>query len=464
MSDALARASTVAFLLLAAALPWSVAPISIALVLCAALTLLVWGVRGAQAEGEARARWVSTPVDLPALAWIAALAIASVFAVDPGQSWPRVAKGLLLLLVPVAAYHARDERIARRAVAILLVSAAAAAVFALARFIAAGPEFPNRVRGAVGHPLTYGGQALLLASLATAIAIRCRGRWRTGALVALGVLLAALAGTYTRSAWIGYVAAVAVIVAFTRARWLGAVAGGVAALALVMPGAYRARALSIFDPQSPWNRERVHMWEAGVRMFRDHPWTGVGLQDLHSLYETYKPAGAVEPAGHLHSVYVQVAATMGVVGLAALVFLAAGLMRASSRALREARRSRPGAGPVASGAPLAISGAPRAPSGAPRAISRENFAAAISLGVSAALAGFLVSGLMEWNLGDEELLDLLCVLVGIAFAAASWARARHGTSDLEEGPALVERLPDQPLGASANLRRNQATSGVSPTR
>jgi O-antigen ligase len=280
VTEALARASALSFLVLAAALPWTVAPMSIALVLCAALTILLWQLPGGP-------RWVRTPVDFPALVWIAALAAASFFAVDAPASWPRVLKGFLLILVPVSAYHARDERVARRAVAILLVSGGVAAVFAITRFVLQGPEFPNRVRGAVGHPLTYGGQAMLLGTLATAIAIRCKGRWRWGALLALGVILPALAGTYTRSAWIGYIAAVVTILAFTRARWLAALGGVLTALALVLPGAYRARAFSIFDPQNPWNRERVHMWEAGLRMLRDHPWTGVGLQDLHSLYERY---------------------------------------------------------------------------------------------------------------------------------------------------------------------------------
>ncbi|HYQ89457.1 MAG TPA: O-antigen ligase family protein [Candidatus Binatia bacterium] len=403
MTEALARASALSFLLLAAALPWTVAPMSIALVLCAALTILLWQLPGGP-------RWVRTPVDFPALVWIAALAAASLFAVDAPASWPRVIKGFLLILVPVSAYHAREERVARRAVAILLVSGGVAAVFALTRFVLQGPAFPNRVRGAVGHPLTYGGQAMLLGSFATAIAIRCKGRWRWGALLALGAVLPALAGTYTRSAWIGYIAAVVVILAFTRARWLAALGGVLTALALVLPGAYRARAFSIFDPQNPWNRERVHMWEAGLRMLRDHPWTGVGLQDLHSLYERYKSPGAIEPAGHLHSVYVHVAATMGIVGLAALVFLAAGLLRAASRGFRDSRHS-------------------------------PEFGAAISLGVTAALVGFLVSGLMEWNLGDEELVDLLYVLVGIAFAMAN-----------------------QPLGVIENRRRVQATSPPSPTR
>jgi O-antigen ligase len=403
VTEALARASALSFLLLAAALPWTVAPMSIALVLCAALTILLWQLPGGT-------RWVRTPVDLPALAWIAALAIASLFAVDPAHSWPRVFKGCLLLLVPVSAYHARDERLARRAVAVLLVSAGVAAIFALTRFLLQGPEFPNRVRGAVGHPLTYGGQAMLLGTVAFALAIRCKGRWRVGAWVALAAILPALAGTYTRSAWIGSIAALAVILPFTRARWLLALAGGLAALAFVLPGAYRARAFSILDPQNPWNRERVHMWEAGLRMLRDHPWTGVGLQDLHSLYERYKSPGAIEPAGHLHSVYVHVAATMGIVGLAALVFLAAGLLRTASRGFRDSRNS-------------------------------TEFGAAISLGVTAALVGFFVSGLMEWNLGDEELVDLLYVLVGIAFAAAN-----------------------QPLGAIANRRRAQVTSPPSPAR
>lgn len=382
--EVLARASAVAFLALVATLPWSVAPMSIAVVLCAALTILLC----VRPRG---ARWVRTPVDLPALAWIAALVLASAFALDPARSWPRVTKGFLLLIVPVAALHARNESLARRALSVLLFSGGAAALYALGRFFLQGPHFPNRVQGAVGHPLTYGGQAMILASLGTAIALRSRGRWRLGTLLALAVLLPALAGTYTRSAWLGYVAALGTIVAFTRARWLLALTAGLAILAGLLPGAYRARAFSSFDPGSRWNVERIHMWEAGARMTRDRPWTGVGLQDLHSLYERYKPAGAVEPAGHLHSVYVQVSATMGIVGLIALAILMSGLLRSASRGLR-----------------------------APP----ESFAGAVSLGVTAALVGFLVSGLFEWNFGDEELLDLLYVLIGIAFASGSWVRPR----------------------------------------
>ena len=422
--NSIASLASVSFLLLVATLPWTVAPMSVALVLCAALTILLWQLPGRETFPI---RWVRTPVDLPAVIWIAALAIVSLFAIDPQASWPRVTKGLLLLLVPVTVYHAREETVARKAVAILLVSAGIAAVYAITRFVVQGPDFPNRVKGAVGHPLTYGGQAMLVAAIASAIAIRSEGRWRTGALLTLGALLPALAGTYTRSAWIGYIAALVVILAFSRARWLAGLAAGILGLAFVLPGAYRARAFSILDPDNPWNRERVHMWEAGVRMLRDHPWTGVGLQDLHSLYEQYKSPGAIETPGHLHSVYVHVAATMGIVGIVALAILIAGLFRAASRAFQ----------------------------------TRKGFGATISLGVTAALVGFLVSGLMEWNFGDEELLDLLYVMVGIAFAATAWAKMR---ASQEPELTLVERLPDQPFGASENRLRNQETSPPIPPR
>jgi O-antigen ligase len=134
------------------------------------------------------------------------------------------------------------------------------------------------------------------------------------------------------------------------------------------------------------------MWDAGLRMFRDHPLTGVGLEDLHPVYDRYKLPQAHEPAGHLHSVPVQIAATMGIAGLLAFVALYAALLRCAAAGLR----------------PML-----RAPS----------VEAGLRLGVLAGLAGFFVAGLFEWNFGDEELLYLLFVLTGLAWSARRWNAA-----------------------------------------
>ena len=155
------------------------------------------------------------------------------------------------------------------------------------------------------------------------------------------------------------------------------------------PGAWGERLHSVADPANLWNRERVFMWDAGVRMFRDHPLTGVGLQDLHSLYDAYRSPESVERAGHLHNAYIQIAASMGLVGLAAFTWLYTSLLRAAW-------------------------------AGGGAGSERIGLGAGVRLGVTAALVGFLVAGLFEWNFGDEELLYHLYTLVGIAWASRAW--------------------------------------------
>lgn len=391
MSSALERGAALSFLLLAAALPWSIAPMSIAVALSGALTLACWWRPGG-------VRWVRTPVDPAALTWLLALAIAAFAGEDPAGSIQRVTKGFLLAIVPLAAYHGRDPKLARRAIAVLLVSAAFATVFALVKFAMQGGAFPVRVRGAVGHPLTYGGQAMLLLVLAGAILLRSRDRrWMVAAFALLTLLAPALLGSYTRSAWIGTLVGFTVVLALTRARWIAALAAAVVLLVLVMPGGYRERALSVFHPHGVWNRERLILWEAGWKMFREHPLTGVGLEDLKPLVARYRSPEAHEPPhGHMHNVYLQVLVTMGVVGFAALVYLVVALWRTAARRLR-------------------VDG---------RALDADPFGMALRIGTVAALAGFLVAGLFEWNFGDEELLDFLFTLIGLAWAASAWRPVR----------------------------------------
>jgi O-antigen ligase len=105
----------------------------------------------------------------------------------------------------------------------------------------------------------------------------------------------------------------------------------------------------------------------------------------------------VERAGHLHNAYIQIAASMGAVGLAAFAWLYASLLRTAWGG------SKVGAG---------------------RHEGTSELSAGLRLGVSAALVGFLVAGLFEWNFGDEELLYHLYTLVGIAWASRGWTEER----------------------------------------
>jgi O-antigen ligase len=376
-----------AFLLLVAALAGPIAPMGITTALAGALTLACLVLR----QGRA---WPRTPVDRAALGWLAALVIVSAVALDRAGSFPRVAKGFMPLLVGLAAWHTADERSGRRALAVYLVAFALVSGWGFVLWAMHGASFASRARGLAGHYMTFAGQLLLFIPVALGIALKTRSpRWRWAAAGVALLAFAPLAATFTRSAWLGLFVACAVLLALTRPLGLAVLAVLAAAAWYLAPGAWGERLHSVADPANLWNRERVFMWDAGVRMFRDHPLTGVGLQDLHSLYDAYRSPESMERAGHLHNAYIQIAASMGLVGLAAFAWLYASLL----------------------GAAWAGGGA---------ASERIGLGAGVRLGVTAALVGFLVAGLFEWNFGDEELLYHLYTLVGIAWASRRWTEKR----------------------------------------
>jgi O-antigen ligase len=388
------RVARFCFLLLIVALPWTIAPMSITAVMCAAATVPIW-------IGERDRTPFRNPVTIAALAWLAALVLSAAFGLNPSASWSRLGKGLFPALVALASWHVSTPERGRRMIGALFVSASAAWIYGLVVFVKHGASFAARARGAVGHYMTFAGQISLVVCLATGLALALSGRARLAsfAIAVLGTV--ALAATYTRSAWLGMFVAFAVMLAFARPRWLVGLATLAVVVYLVAPGAYHARLASIFDPHHPSNVERTYMWGAGLRMFEDHPLTGVGLEDLKPIYDRYRPPEAHERAGHLHSVPVQIAATMGVIGLVAFVLLYTGLVRCAVTGIRTTLESARSA--RARGMP-----------------GDAAFAAGVRIGVLGALAGFLVAGMFEWNFGDEELLHPLYLLAGLAWAARRW--------------------------------------------
>lgn len=395
---------------------------SIAAIACGLLTLSLW-LRAARPELP------STPVNRAALGWFLALLASATFALAPSASLPRVSKALFPALVPLAALHTPNARSGRRVLGLLLLSSAVASLYGTIIFLARGASIASRARGPVGHYMTFGGQLLLVLSVAIPIAVLGRGwRWRLGAALTSALGLAALAATFTRSAWLGLAASLTVMLAAVRPRWLPVFAVILAGLYLLAPLEYRDRLHSAFDPRHPANLERTYMWEAGLRMFADHPVTGVGLQDLHPIYQRYRPAAAHEGAGHLHSVPIQIAATMGLLGLAAFAWLYVSLIRTAGSGLRTMLRS-------------------------------PDVEAGLKLGTLAGLVGFLVAGLFEWNFGDEELLYLLFTLAGLAWSARGWRLVAPSALGATPREAAVGDL----VGAGLATAGEKASRAQPPT-
>jgi putative inorganic carbon (HCO3(-)) transporter len=271
---------------------------------------------------------------------------------------------------------------ARRILQLFVAGIALTALVAVTRFVLAEVAPGARLRS-TGHYMTFAGLLLLAAPLCAGAAATTRGRTRLAYAAGLAVLAAALLLSFTRGAWLGVVAAAGAMLWRRRRRALAVVPLVVALAFVLAPPAYRARALSAFDPAHPTNVDRTRLWRAAVAIWRDHPWTGVGMVDLAPYYVRYRHDDAGQVHGHVHDNWLQIAATLGTPGLLAFLWLM-----------------------------IAYGGiAARAAAAATDAETRG-----LADGIWGAFWGFQVMGLFEWNFGDVEVTIAFVYLIGAALA------------------------------------------------
>jgi putative inorganic carbon (HCO3(-)) transporter len=334
-------------------------------------------------------------LDIPIILFIAACLVAALASREKVSSLRHLRNLPLFGVVYVLGCLATQERLGRRLYAALVCAGAASAAYGLAlHYVGLGGGDPERVRGSFSTPMTFGSILVVLCSLAFAVLIgRGIGRgFRAAVAVAAAVTFAALLVSFTRSAWIGTFVSVVIILACLRPKLLVPFAAAIVVLLLFLPPVYRERVRTMWNPTFGTNVQRLEMYEASWRMFKDHPILGVGTMDLGNLYRQYKPPTAVFVHGHMHNNFIQIAVQMGIVGLAAFVFLLVAFYRLLVRNLR-----------------LGLPPPERA----------------FVVGSIGAVTGFLVDGLFDWNFGDAEAVTMLFIVVGANLALANRARRKE---------------------------------------
>ncbi len=209
-------------------------------------------------------------------------------------------------------------------------------------------EQPNPFGGLMGM-----GTAFFAGMAAALWKARRRSAGGLAALVAL-VSGAALLASWSRGAWMGFAAALPVMmVALPRRRWRGllfvlllaAAAGWLYAQGL-LPAALRERltgflAYTRFQdvrgmPITSENFavvERMAHWQAALEMWRTHFWLGTGLGTYEAVYRDYALINWPLPLGHAHNFYLTLLAETGLLGLTTYLFFLTRLFTALWRAL-----------------------------------------------------------------------------------------------------------------------------------
>jgi len=182
-------------------------------------------------------------------------------------------------------------------------------------------------------------------------------------IVACLIIFAALALSQTRGAYLGFCASFVVIFLLDKQSRLRSgiilqalIFSAMIALATVpavrhklaaIPEGIAKAASSLMEPSSAITNHtsdvainiRIELWKTGLRIFRDHPLTGVGPANVKKVFPDYYngPLGDQNTWGSLHNLYLHHLVERGIIGLAALLTLFGGMLALAWKNFRTER-------------------------------------------------------------------------------------------------------------------------------
>ncbi len=217
--------------------------------------------------------------------------------------------------------------------------------------------------GGHGHGDFMGDENDLALGLITAFPFAFRGlqnfsgRARLYCLASTVLLAAGIVASSSRGGFIGFVAAgvFCVLVGKDRGRNIAIGCGAALIFFIALPSTYKEEISSIQETDTGTAETRLFLWTAAINMWKDYPIFGVGPGNSKWWVGTYQPeptAGGLFKARHfterdwtmkaLHSVYFELLASHGLVGVVLYTWLAVTFFTGLGSLQRRARaRGRP---------------------------------------------------------------------------------------------------------------------------
>src|SRR5450755_4054170 len=251
---------------------------------------------------------------------------------------------------------------------------------------------PLRAQGTLGHYVVFAEMLMQIGCMAWALLL-CARRGQTGwkLLLALAFagITAALFATSTRAAVAGLLLGCAVSLFVLSGRKVR-IAGIVTLVVILAAGTLwiqNSRRSEWVNGGDLSTHFRVLMWEDGIRLVREHPWFGVGMETVRLHYREWNIRGFIEynVISHFHSTFLQIAVERGIPALLAWLWFCIAYFVFLGRLIRRLR-------------------------------NQSRFACGVAVGVLAAFTAFTFTSLFHFNLGEEPLAMITFFYFGIAVA------------------------------------------------
>jgi len=251
---------------------------------------------------------------------------------------------------------------------------------------------PIRAEGTLGHYVVFAEMLMQIGCMAWALLLSAgRGKtgWKLLFAIAFAGITAALFATSTRAAVGGLLLGCVASVLLLGARKVRI--AGTITLVVILAGAIlwiehtrRSEWVGGSDISAHF---RVLMWEDGIRLVRQHPWFGVGMETVRVHYREWNIRGFIQynVISHFHSTFLQIAVERGIPALLAWLWFCVAYFVFLFRLIR-------------------------------RLPNQSRFAFGVAAGALAAFAAFTFTSIFHYNLGEEPLAMITFFYFGIAVA------------------------------------------------
>jgi O-antigen ligase len=311
--------------------------------------------------------------------------IATLFSIDRLNSLKDNKEFFVFLLVPIFLLVLNSRKRLDYSLFAVLASAVVSSLIGVIITLKEGASLDHRLKGLTSHWMTYSGLLMLVFIFFFIYLFYEKRKKKVIISILLLIILASILLSLTRSMWVGIFVSLGIFIIYYKPKILYLTLPALLILILVMPGSVKSRIVSTFDMNNATNRDRLYMVTVGMNIFKDHPLTGVGPDNVKKVYDRYKPARAELSNPHLHNNFLQVLAERGILALLSLIAAFAVIIIQLVKKIKNS-------------------------------IDLEK---SISVGVLFVFIGFLVAGMFEYNLGDSEIKFLLFYFLSIPFIIPS---------------------------------------------